>query len=171
MWCAPALALVLVLGGCAQAETDLSAAASGRLQTLVVSVAQTAATGDFASALVQLDALQAELVSAREQGDVSEERASSIQASIDAVRADLQLAAEPAVPSAPVEQTVEQTVDAPVSEAPEVPAPQKTKEGREDGRDDAREDGREDGPGRGNGGGGGAGGNGGNGGKGGGPGR
>jgi hypothetical protein len=131
------LALVLVFSGCAQTDTDLAADSAGRLQSLVVSVAQVAATGDYTSAIAELDALQAELDASRGRGDVSEERAASIQAAIDAVRADLQQAAEPASPSAPAEEIG----DAPASEAPAVPAPEKTNSGREDG-----------GPGRGNGG-------------------
>lgn len=136
-WLVPALAVVLTVGGCAQAEADVTAESSAHLQSLVVSVAETAATGDYSAAMAELDALQAALDAARGQGDVSDERAASIQVAIDVVRADLLQAAEPETPSAPVEETVE----TPVSEAPADPKPEKTKDGGEDG-----------GPGRGNGG-------------------
>ena len=132
-WLVPALAVVLTISGCAQAETDVTAESSAHLQSLVVSVAETAATGDYSAAMAELDALQAALDAARGQGDVSDERAASIQVAIDVVRADLLQAVEPETPSAPVEETVE----TPVSEAPADPKPEKTKDG---------------GPGRGNGG-------------------
>jgi hypothetical protein len=119
-WIAPALALVLVFSGCAQADTDLAGESATQLQSHVVSVAETAATGDYAAAMVELDALQAALDTAREQGDVSDERAATIQAAIDAVRADLVQAVESATPSAPAEAPVE----APAPVAPDVAEPE-----------------------------------------------
>ncbi len=148
-WLAPVLAGMLVLSGCAQSDVALSAESAGRLQAGVVSVAQMAATGDYAAAAAELDALQVELDTARGQGDVTDERAASIQAAIDVVRADLSQSIESETPSAPVEDGT----DVPVSDAP-APQPEPEPEKSKPGRD-------EDGPGRGNG----------NGGKGGGPGR
>jgi hypothetical protein len=111
---------VLVFSGCAQADTDLAGESATQLQSHVVSVAETAATGDYAAAMVELDALQAALDTAREQGDVSDERAATIQAAIDAVRADLVQAVESATPSAPAEAPVE----APAPVAPDVAEPE-----------------------------------------------
>ncbi len=109
-WLAPVLASVILLGGCAPQNTDLSSDAAAQMQTMVVSVAETAATGDHAAAIAQLDLLQAELDAARERGDVSEEKAASIQAAIDLVRADLAQASvpEPVPSEAPA---VEPTTD------------------------------------------------------------
>ncbi|WP_181003305.1 hypothetical protein [Microbacterium sp. CJ77] len=94
-WLAPVLVSVILLGGCAPQNTDLSSDAAAQMQTMVVSVAETAATSDHAAAIAQLDLLQAELHAARGRGDVSEERAASIQAAIDLVRADLVQASVP----------------------------------------------------------------------------
>ena len=118
-WLAPALAFMLVFSGCAQSDTDLNAESAAQLQSLVVSVAETAATGDYAAAMSELDALQAALDAARDQGEVSDERAATIQAAIDVVRADLVQAAESATPSAPAEEPVE----APAPVAPVAPGP------------------------------------------------
>jgi hypothetical protein len=113
------MAGMLLLGGCAQADAGLTADAGAQLQTMVVSVAETAATGDHTAALADVDELQAALDAARDRGDVSDERAATIQAALDQVRADLLQASEPAVPSAPVEVPGEAPVEAPDSVSPE----------------------------------------------------
>lgn len=138
-WLAPVLVLTLVFSGCAQADTDLTAESAGELQSLVVSVAETAATGDYAAAMAELDALQAALDTAWGHGDVSDERAARIQTAIDAVRADLVQAAESATPSAPAEEPIE----SPAPVTPVAPKPDQD-EGDEDGSGD------EDNPGNGN---------------------
>ena len=84
------LAAVLALAGCASTEpTELDASAADQLQTSVVEVATLAADGDVTGAIEQLDALQAVLDDAVAANDVSVERAATIQAAIDSVRADL----------------------------------------------------------------------------------
>lgn len=162
-WLVPALAVMLMFSGCAQANTDLTAESAAQLQSHVVSVAETAATGDCAAAMAELDALQAALDAARERGEVSDARATSIQAALDVVRADLLQLAEVETPSAPVE--------APVSETPADPKPEKTKKSDGDapgqGNGGNGNNGNGVGNGVGNGNGTGTGGNGGNGGKGG----
>ena len=141
-WLAPVLVLTLVFSGCAQADTDLTAESAGELQSLVVSVAETAATGDYAAAMAELGALQAALDTAWGHGDVSDERAARIQTAIDVVRADLVQAAESATPSAPAEEPIEGP--GPVTPvAPVAPEPDED-EGDEDGSGD------EDNPGNGN---------------------
>jgi len=100
------------LAGCAAPSVDLSQAAAGALQEGVVAVAESAAAGDPATALTRLDELQQQLASALADGDVSTERAATIQAAIDVVRADLQPApvTEPA-PEPEPESTVSTPVD------------------------------------------------------------
>ncbi|HEX5728377.1 MAG TPA: hypothetical protein VFX99_03005, partial [Microbacterium sp.] len=81
--CAAAVALAAgALAGCAAASPEISTATSGAMQTTVVSIAQSAATGDPATALAQLDALQQQLDAAVADGSVTAERAASIQTRI-----------------------------------------------------------------------------------------
>lgn len=100
------------LAGCAAPSGDLSQATAGALQKGVVAVAESAAAGDPATALTRLDELQQQLASALADGDVGTERAATIQAAIDVVRADLQPApvTEPAPepePESPVSTPVD----------------------------------------------------------------
>jgi hypothetical protein len=76
------------LTGCASPDVD--DASSAALQTLVSEVGTTAAASDIAGALARLDAVQAKLDETTASGDVTTERASTIQGFIDLVRADLQ---------------------------------------------------------------------------------
>ncbi len=78
------------LAGCATTPGDISSGTAGELQTTVVAIAESAAAGDAAGALAQLDALQQQLDAAVADGSVSAERAAAIQSRIDLVRADLQ---------------------------------------------------------------------------------
>ena len=96
------LVAVAVLAGCAATPTDLSRETSTAMQTVVVSVAESAAAGDAAGALAQLDDLQLRLDAALADGSVSAERAAAIQIAIDRVRADLQPAPEPTPTVEPV---------------------------------------------------------------------
>ena len=77
-----------VLAGCAPAP-EVSASAAEQLQTSVRLVADQAAAGDTAAAVGSLDALQAQLDAAVASEGVSDERAQTVQAKIDLVRADL----------------------------------------------------------------------------------
>lgn len=88
-----AAAVALTAGGvagCAVTPGDISSGTAGELQTTVVAIAESAAAGDAAGALAQLDALQQQLDAAVANGSVSAERAAAIQSRIDLVRADLQ---------------------------------------------------------------------------------
>jgi hypothetical protein len=86
---AVALALsAAMLTGCAS-NPDVSAETGKTLQESVQQVASLAAAGDPTAALAELDALQGELESAVDDGAVSTQRSTSIQTSIDLVRADL----------------------------------------------------------------------------------
>ena len=107
-----AAAVVLTAGmlaGCAATPGDITDDAAAQLQSTVASVAETAAAGDPAGALTQLDVLQQQLDAALADGSVSAERAAAIQAKIDIVRAELQPAPAPSVEPAP-EPTPDQTV-------------------------------------------------------------
>jgi hypothetical protein len=127
-----------VLAGCAATPADIADDASAQLQATVVSVAETAAAGDAAGALAQLDVLQQQLDAAVAAGSVTSERATAIQSRIDIVRADLQPAPQPTVEPAP-EPTVE-------------PAPQPAPDdkGEDKGKDKGDEDGGNDNSGPGN---------------------
>ena len=74
-----------VLGGCANTSPQISSNASTQMQTAVVSIAESAAAGDAASALAQLDQLQQLLDAALADGSVTAERGASIQTRIDLV--------------------------------------------------------------------------------------
>ena len=91
-----------VLAGCANPAPQISRGASTQMQTAVVSIAESAAVGDAASALAELDQLQRLLDAALADGSVSAERAAAIQTRIEIVRADLQ-------PEPVVEPTLEPT--------------------------------------------------------------
>jgi hypothetical protein len=104
-----AIALAAVLASCAPVPEALSRQASTDLQAGVVAVAESAASGDQAAALARLDALQQALADAVAAGDVTAERAASIQSAIDLVRADLQPAPAPSVEPTP-QPTADPTV-------------------------------------------------------------
>ncbi len=97
-----------VLAGCANTSPEISSGASTQMQTVVVSIAESAAAGDAVSALAQLDQLQQVLDAALADGSVTAERGASIQTRIDLVRADLQ--PEPVVEPTP-EPTTAPTTD------------------------------------------------------------
>ncbi|HWI30504.1 MAG TPA: hypothetical protein VNT50_03370 [Microbacterium sp.] len=97
---APLAIAGVLLTGCAGA-TELSRETAAQLQSGVVAVAESAASGDPAGALARLDELQAALATELAAGGVSERRAADIQAAIEAVRADLQQATAPVVPVEP----------------------------------------------------------------------
>ncbi|MGA1827330.1 MAG: hypothetical protein WAZ28_03650, partial [Microbacterium sp.] len=85
----------------ATAPLTLSRQASTDLQAGVVAVAESAAAGDQATALTRLDELQERLDAAVAAGDVTAERAASIQGAIEVVRADLQPAPTPSIEPVP----------------------------------------------------------------------
>jgi len=95
-----AAAMVLtggVLAGCGAPPADIDSGTAAEMQTTVVSIAESAAAGDAAGALTQLDGLQQQLDAAHADGSVSAERAAAIQTRIDLVRADLQPEPAPVV--------------------------------------------------------------------------
>ncbi len=100
-WLICVAAVAAVLAGCATAPLTLSRQASTDLQAGVVAVAESAAAGDQATALTRLDELQERLDAAVAAGDVTAERAASIQGAIEVVRADLQPAPTPSIEPVP----------------------------------------------------------------------
>ncbi|SDO55566.1 hypothetical protein SAMN04487848_1458 [Microbacterium sp. ru370.1] len=77
------LAAALALTGCAPP------AAPTAWQQNVQTIAEQASTGDYASALASLDALEAQVASRRDAGEITPEEADGILTRIATVRADL----------------------------------------------------------------------------------
>ena len=92
-----AVASVSLCVGCA-AQPAIDSEISAELQQEVVDLANTAATGDAAAALTQLDALNQQLLEATSRGEVSSERSTQIGAAIELVRQDLQAVVDAAEP-------------------------------------------------------------------------
>lgn len=88
-----------LLAGCGGAS-DLDKAVAGKFQVRVAAAKQLAAAQNFTGAVSELDQLSREVQLGLEQGTVSEQRHSRIEASIGKVRADLE-AAQVAARSAP----------------------------------------------------------------------
>lgn len=131
------LAAVL-LAGCAGAP-ELDAEVAGKLQARVAAAKQFAAQQEFGGAVTELEQLGNEVQAAADQGRLSQERQSRIEASIAKVRADLDQAiasAEPPTPSPTV----------PSRE----PQPEPDREGKEedakkgDGGDENKDKGKDD---------------------------
>jgi hypothetical protein len=92
-----AAASVSLCVGCA-AQPAIDSEISAELQQEVVDLANTAATGDAAAALTQLEALNLQLLEATSRGQVSSERSTQIGAAIELVRQDLQAAVDAVEP-------------------------------------------------------------------------
>jgi hypothetical protein len=89
-----------LLAGCSPA--DLDGAVAGQLQTRVAAAKQLAAAQDFPAALAELQQLNLDVAAAAEQGKVSQDRKTRIEAAISAIRGDLEAAITPApAPTAP----------------------------------------------------------------------
>ncbi len=101
---ATTVVLAASLAGCGPAATGLQRETASHLQELVLGVSQAAAATDHTAALKTLDRLEADVASAAGSGQVSEERHRSIMASITAVRADLNAAAEAAAAAKAAEE-------------------------------------------------------------------
>jgi uncharacterized membrane protein YgcG len=96
-----------LLVGCAADPPTLSSGVSSQMQSAVVSIAESAAAGDFPAATAQLDKLQAQLNAALAAGEVTAEKAAAIQEAINLVRADLQPPAPAVEPPTPPTDTGE----------------------------------------------------------------
>jgi ribosomal protein S20 len=90
---------ITALTGCTQTSSDLGASTASALQASVRAVTTAAAAGDIATATTALDQLQSQLLDASANGQLSADRSTRIQASIDLVRADLVAATPPAPPT------------------------------------------------------------------------
>lgn len=91
--------VAVVLSGCAPTVPGIDSAAATQLQTSVSTVTQAAATGNPASAIAALDALEAQLRQSTASGAINADRSARIQASIDLVRGDLTAALPTPSPS------------------------------------------------------------------------
>jgi hypothetical protein len=136
-----AVAAALLLAGCSS-SADLDPDAAHDLRAVAYSVAELSAAGDPAGALAALAELESELQVAQADGAVSADKARSVQAVIDLVRADLDPPAvetpfpptpETAPPviteivppetDVPVETTPVETVDSPAETVDSVDSP------------------------------------------------
>lgn len=99
---AAVLATLLAVAGCS-ATPGLDTPTSAEWQSRVLAIAESAEAGDIPTALLDLDALEAETAQARTDGEISAERAAIIQQSIDVVRSDLEAEVAAPVTHAPEE--------------------------------------------------------------------
>lgn len=90
-----ALALGLGLGSCAAQDSGLSES----FHASVVSIANHAASGDFAAARAALDLLEAEVAEAGADGELDATRERDIRDAIALVRADLEAAEAASTPT------------------------------------------------------------------------
>lgn len=97
---AVALVLAASLAGCGPADTGLQRDAAHQLQEHVLVVSKAAAGSDHAAALKGLAELEAEVMSASGNGQISEQRRRRIMTSVAAVRADITAAIEAAAVAA-----------------------------------------------------------------------
>lgn len=148
------LAAAVILAGCTPPATTPTA-----WQQTVQSVASQASTGDYASALATLDALEAEVVARRDAGEITAQEADGILSRIATVRADLSslVPAPTPTPTPTVESTPEQpaVTDDDTTDDGGTVDPGDTGPG---GQDPDKDRGKEKGPGKENGGPGGGGG-------------
>ena len=118
------LAAVL-LAGCAGAP-ELDEQVAGNLQARVAAAKQFAAQQDFGGAVTELEQLGNEVQAAADQGRLSQERQSRIEASIAKLRADLDAAIAAAEPPTP---------------SPTVPSREPQQEPDREGKEDAKKEG------------------------------
>ena len=96
-WVAAVCLGALLLTACST-PPELDEGAAGELQTRVAAAKRLAAQQNFPAALAELQQLSEKVRTAEEQGLMSQERKTRIEASISKVRADLETAMTPAEP-------------------------------------------------------------------------
>ena len=121
------LAAVL-LAGCAGAP-ELDEQVAGNFQARVAAAKQFAAQRDFGGAVTELEQLGNEVQVAADQGRLSQERQSRIEASIAKLRVDLDAAIAAAEPPTP---------------SPTVPSREPQQEPGREGKEDAKKEGGKD---------------------------
>ncbi|MCM3500609.1 hypothetical protein M3667_01790 [Microbacterium sp. P26] len=129
------VAAALVLAGCTP-----PAATPTAWQQSVQTVAEQASTGDYATALTSLDALEAEVTARRDAGEITADEADAILTRIVTVRADL-TSLVPAPSSTPT-ATPEPSQTTGPSQSPE--PSQTTESGTDDQQDTVTDDGGDD---------------------------
>lgn len=117
---AASVAVVVGLAGCApEAEPDLTTSQAESYRAQVVTIAERSAVGEYANALAELEAFEAEIDRAVAAGELDGEREQRIRDAIALVRADLEAAiaaaaeAEAEAEPTPDEGTAETPQDAP----------------------------------------------------------
>jgi hypothetical protein len=90
-----AAGLVLGLSACAASSENTAAA----MHDSVVQISERAAAGDYAGALAELALLERDVATAAENGAIDSTREAEIRSAMDVVRADLEAADGPAVPT------------------------------------------------------------------------
>ena len=109
------LAAAIALSSCASTPPAITEDTSDLLQSTIVAAATQAAAGHPTAALSTLDTLQTQLQHASDAGDITPDRATTIQHTLDLVRADLQPTPtiEPATPTTPDPTTPDPTTTDP----------------------------------------------------------
>lgn len=93
------LLTLTALVGCSGAQADLQESAAGRLQSSVLEVTTAAAAGNYETARLALNALQAHVLTAAAAGQVTAARSAEIQSAINLVQADLTAAIVASTPT------------------------------------------------------------------------
>lgn len=93
------LLAVAALTGCSGAQVDLQESTAGLLQSGVLEVTTAAAAGDYETAQLALNALQAHVLTAAAAGQVAAARSAEIQSAINLVQADLAAAIVASTPT------------------------------------------------------------------------
>lgn len=107
----PALGAALALAAALALTACAPPAAPTALQQNVQVIAEQASAGDYASALAGLDALEAEVASRRDAGEITPEEADGILTRIATVRADLTGLVPTPTPTPEPAQTTEPAPD------------------------------------------------------------
>lgn len=102
----------LALSGCAGTPVALEQPAAEQLQSGIVEVTSSAASGDFDAAQAQLSTVQNQLRTIAAAGQVTAERASEIQSAISLVAADLTEAIDAAAAQAAAAADAQAAIDA-----------------------------------------------------------
>lgn len=116
------LAGILFAGVLALAACTPPAATPTAWQQNVQTVADQASSGDYASALASLDALEADVSARRDAGEISAEEADGILSRIATVRADLTSLAPRPSPTLTTEPSPEQSQDTVTDDGGDEPA-------------------------------------------------
>jgi len=125
------LAAALALAACAPPASSPTA-----WQQNVQTVAEQASAGDYASALANLGALEADVIARRDAGEITGEEADGILSRIATVRADLSSLAPAPTPTPTTEPTPEQSPETVTDDGDDEPAQPAPDDRGSGGKDD-----------------------------------